>query len=97
MTRRQAYGEVAEALPSGMENIGLEELRQNASEYVQRAEAGETLLITVSERPGAVLGPVSKKQWNRYSEIRDVLDSPSDPTLADDLADKNDSVRDPWA
>ena len=61
-----------------------------------RAEAGETLLITVSGRPGAVLGPVSKKQGNRYSDNEDVFDTPTDHTLADDLAEKNDTVQDPW-
>lgn len=79
-----------------MDTIGLKELRQHASDYVKRAEAGETLLITVSGRPGAVLGPASEKQWNRYSDIEDVFDTPTDHTLADDLAEKNDTVQDPW-
>lgn len=80
-----------------MENIGLKELRQNASEYVKRAEAGETLLITVSGRASAVLGPASKKQWNTYAEIDDIFDTPADPALADDLADRSDAVQDPWS
>lgn len=47
-------------------------------------------------RPGAVLGSVSTKPWNHYSDIEDVLDTPADPTLAGDLAEKNDTVQDPW-
>ncbi|WP_204868779.1 MULTISPECIES: type II toxin-antitoxin system Phd/YefM family antitoxin [Nocardiaceae] len=31
-----------------MDTVGSRELRQHASDYVERAEAGETLLITVS-------------------------------------------------
>ncbi|MBY6540075.1 type II toxin-antitoxin system prevent-host-death family antitoxin [Rhodococcus sp. BP-349] len=78
-----------------MDTIGSRELRQHASDYVERAEAGETLLITVSGRPAAVLGPVSK-QWTRYSDIEDVFDTPTDHTSADDLGEKNDMVHNPW-
>ncbi len=41
-----------------MVEIGLREVRQNASELVRRAQAGERLTITVSGRPAASLGPV---------------------------------------
>jgi prevent-host-death family protein len=40
-----------------MKQIGIRELRQNASEYVRRAEAGETIEVTDRGRPVAVLGP----------------------------------------
>ncbi|CAN5852244.1 type II toxin-antitoxin system Phd/YefM family antitoxin [soil metagenome] len=45
---------------SHMERIGIRELRQNASEYVRRAEAGETLEVTHRGRPVARLAPLPK-------------------------------------
>lgn len=41
-----------------MERIGIRELRQNASEYVRRAEAGETIEVTDRGRPVARLSPL---------------------------------------
>ncbi|SNS93879.1 type II toxin-antitoxin system Phd/YefM family antitoxin [Rhodococcoides kyotonense] len=79
-----------------MDTIGLKELRQHASDYVKRAEAGETLLITVAGRPSAVLGPTARKQWQSFSDIADVFESASDPTLSDDLHGVDDDVQDPW-
>ena len=40
-----------------MKQVGIRELRQNASEYVRRAEAGEMIEVTDRGRPVAVLGP----------------------------------------
>ena len=40
-----------------MKQIGIRELRQNASEYVRRAERGETIEVTDRGRPVAILGP----------------------------------------
>lgn len=77
--------------------MGLEQLRQHTSDYVKRAEAGETLLITVAGRPSAVLGPAARKQRNSFDDIASVFDTASDPTLAADLASMEDTVRDPWA
>jgi prevent-host-death family protein len=53
--------------------VGLRELGAQASELVRRAEAGEHLLITVSGRPAAVLGPPERDHWRHYDEIADVL------------------------
>jgi prevent-host-death family protein len=41
--------------------IGIRELRQNASQYVRRAEQGETLEVTDRGRPVARLGPLPKE------------------------------------
>ncbi len=41
-----------------MERIGIRELRQNASVYVRRAEAGETIEVTDRGRPVARLAPL---------------------------------------
>lgn len=43
-----------------MDRIGIRELRQNASEYVRRAERGETIEVTDRGRPVARLSPLPK-------------------------------------
>lgn len=43
-----------------MERVGIRELRQNASEYVRRAEAGETIEVTDRRRAMARLAPLPK-------------------------------------
>lgn len=43
-----------------MEQVGIRRLRQQASQLVQRAEAGEVLIITVNGRPVARLVPMEK-------------------------------------
>jgi prevent-host-death family protein len=67
-----------------MESIGLRELRQNASDLVRRAEAGEELLVTVSGRPAAVLGPATPSQWRTHDEIAAIFAGPPDPTWETD-------------
>lgn len=78
--------------------VGLRELRQSASELVRRAEAGETLTITVNGRPAAELGPVDRRQWRRWEDIAPIFarDGAGRSWDADrDLLD--DEVRDPWS
>jgi len=41
-----------------MDRIGIRALKQNASEVVARAAAGETLVVTDRGRPVAQLGPL---------------------------------------
>lgn len=41
-----------------MDSIGIRELRQRASEYLRRVEAGETFEVTDRGRPVALLGPI---------------------------------------
>jgi prevent-host-death family protein len=43
-----------------MARIGIRELRQNASEYVRRAEKGETIEVTDRGRPVAQLTPLPR-------------------------------------
>ena len=45
-----------------MRRIGIRELRQNASEYVRAAEAGETIEVTDRGRPVARLAPLPKHE-----------------------------------
>jgi prevent-host-death family protein len=41
-----------------MADVGIRELKQHLSEYLDRAERGEILRVTDRGRPKAVLGPV---------------------------------------
>ncbi|HEV7167403.1 MAG TPA: type II toxin-antitoxin system prevent-host-death family antitoxin [Micrococcaceae bacterium] len=80
-----------------MKDVGLRELRQHASDVVRRAEAGETITITVSGRTAAVLGPVYRGAWRRYEEIQDIFAAPSDPGWERDLHAFDEIPTDPWA
>lgn len=79
-----------------MAEVGLREMRQNASELVRRAEAGEQVTITVAGRPAAVLGPVSPRAWRRWDDLADLFTTPADADWASDrdMLDQNPS--DPW-
>ena len=43
-----------------MARIGIRELRQRASDYLRRVEAGETIEVTDRGRPVALLTPIPK-------------------------------------
>lgn len=77
--------------------VGLREMRQNASDLVRRAQAGERVTITVAGRPAAVLGPVSPRTWREWDDLAGVFDHPTDPRWADDRDLLDDTVADPWA
>lgn len=62
-----------------METVGLRELRQQASELVRRAEAGDAITVTVSGRAAARLVPVERPRWRRYEEIAGLFQGPADP------------------
>lgn len=80
-----------------MVEIGLREVRQNASELVRRAQAGERLTITVSGRPAASLGPVNAASWVTWEAVAEVFAVRGDATWADDRELLDNSLRDPWA
>ena len=77
--------------------VGVREIRQNASEMVRRAQAGERLTVTVAGRPAAVLGPIKDRRWRRWDEITDIFRAPVDSGYAEDLQGFDDDPRDPWA
>ena len=80
-----------------MATTGLRELRQNASELVRRAEAGETIAVTVSGREVAQLGPIARQRWRTWDEIASLFDGPADLDWAQDR-DRIDHVPgDPFA
>ncbi|MDI9918150.1 type II toxin-antitoxin system prevent-host-death family antitoxin [Rhodococcus sp. IEGM 1379] len=80
-----------------MERLGLKELRQHASDYVKRAETGETMLITVAGRPSAVLGPAGKRAWCSCEEVAEIFDIRTDPEWAKDRTLMHDPIVDPWS
>jgi prevent-host-death family protein len=79
-----------------MEQVGLRELRQNASDLVRRAQDGEEITITVAGRPGARLVPAAPHTWRQWGDIADLFTGPADPDWnADrDLVDQH--IADPW-
>lgn len=79
-----------------MSEVGLREMRQNASELVRRAQAGEQVTITVAGRPAAVLGPLSPRTWRRWDDLTDIFAAPPDQDWAQDRDLLNDSLTDPW-
>ncbi len=76
--------------------MGLRELRQNASELVRRAQAGERMTITVSGRPAASLGPVDVASWVSWESVAELFSSPGDPEWQADRDRLDGSLRDPW-
>jgi prevent-host-death family protein len=47
-----------------MERIGVRELRQNASKYLRRVQAGETIEIADRGRPIARITPIATTGWD---------------------------------
>jgi prevent-host-death family protein len=81
---------------SSVSEVGLREMRQNASELVRRAEAGEQVTITVAGRPAAVLGPVSARTWRPWDDVAAIFNVATDPDWAHDRDLLDGSVADPW-
>jgi prevent-host-death family protein len=82
---------------SVVKEVGLREMRQNASELVRRAQTGEQVTITVAGRPAAVLGPVTPRTWRRWDDLTDVFTAPADADWARDRDLLDSSLTDPWA
>lgn len=67
-----------------MTTTGLRELRQQASDLVRKAEAGETIIVTVNGRQVAQLGPVRRHQWRRAEDLATIFTGPLDGDWAVD-------------
>lgn len=80
-----------------MATTGLRELRQDASALIRRAEAGERIIVTVSGRPVAEIGPVrSPRRWRHGDDVTAVFTEPVDEEWAQDLRGFDQSLRDPF-
>jgi prevent-host-death family protein len=76
------------------------ELRNNVSEVLRAAEAGETFTITVRGRPVARLGPPRTDEPRvdvDRAALRRLLAEPVDAELARDLDAAEEPLDDPWA
>ncbi len=86
-----------------MPTIPQRELRNNISEVLRRAEAGERFTITVDGRPVADLGPTGavRRPASPADLARILADIPADAGWAEDLARERENeraaARDPWA
>jgi prevent-host-death family protein len=81
-----------------VETIPQKELRNNISDVLRRAEAGEEITITVSGRPVARLGPVRTRQWVKGAELAALASLPPDPTLMEDIEEfGGGDFHDPWS
>jgi prevent-host-death family protein len=78
-------------------NVDLTELRQNTSELVRRAQAGEEFTIAVSGQPSARLVPAEATHWRRWDEIAALFDGLNDPDWEHDRDRVGHDLRDPRA
>lgn len=76
--------------------VGLRELRQDASDLVRRAEAGEEIDITVAGRLAARLVSARPRRWNAWADVEALFSGPSDPDWEHDRELVEQSLDDPW-
>ena len=74
-----------------MPTIGVRELRQNASQYLERVRAGETIEVSVRGRVVARLVPALQHPWDALvtaGRVRRASDAPLTevPPIAGDVA-----------
>lgn len=80
-----------------MKTIPQRELRNRSGAILREAEAGEEFTITVGGRPVATLSGYHKRQWLTRSEWLEILATPTDEGVMDDLVEfDNSEPRDPW-
>jgi prevent-host-death family protein len=77
--------------------VGLRELRQQASDLVRRAEAGEDVIVTVSGRPAARLVPADRNTWRRFADLAELFAGPADAAWERDRELGDGALRDPWS
>ena len=82
---------------SSMATIPQKQLRNNVSDVLRRAEAGEEITITVAGRAVARLGPTGRRQWVSGPALRAVWRTAAPQTLASDTEDFPGVLSDPFA
>lgn len=82
------------------DQVGLREMRQEASDLVRRVEAGEEIVVTVSGRPAAMLVPIRRMRWRNAQEVGYIFGVPADPAWSAEHSVRSDVMadepRDPW-
>lgn len=80
-----------------MKTIPQRVLRNESGKILRQAEDGEQFIITVQGRPVAVLAPYERRQWVAADSVRDLLATPTDPDLYDELRGlEPEAMVDPW-
>lgn len=79
-----------------MATIPQKELRNASGEILRRAEAGETITVTVSGRPVAQIGPVARKTWVPSEQLAPIWRTPVSAGLREDLAGFDVELDDPY-
>lgn len=79
-----------------MTTTGLRELRQQASDLVRQAEAGETIIVTINGREVAELGPVRRNRWRSATDVTAIFTGPPDGDWAEDRARIGDHLENPF-
>jgi prevent-host-death family protein len=80
-----------------MAEIPQKELRNDVGRVLRRAEAGETLIVTVDGRPVAELGPVHRRRWVSGAVLAKVWQGEAPQGLDADLEHLPASLGDPFA
>ena len=68
-----------------MDRIGVRELRQHASRYLERVSRGESLEVTDRGRPVARLVPVTTDAWADMIASGKVVPADDDIDVADEM------------
>lgn len=67
-----------------MQRIGLRELRQHASRWVDRVAKGESLEITVRGRPVARMVPIAEDSWEDMIARGEIIPAATPGCLLDE-------------
>jgi prevent-host-death family protein len=79
-----------------MVTIPQKELRNNVSEVLRRAEAGEEFIVTVAGRSVAKLGPAGKAPWVGGDRLGRVWATPAPTGMERDLQGFPAGLSDPF-
>lgn len=77
--------------------IGVRELKQNASDVVRRAEGGEDVTVLVAGRPSVEMTRIRSHRWRSWAEVAELFNGPADQGWERDRDLVDQEIRDPWA